>query len=746
MGSLPREKAGVGSAVNDTTRQMGGALGVAIIGSVVSSVYAAHISDLAGRLRADGRRRSTTARGSLGGALEVGGEPRRRGRRRSSSRSRTASSTRSAAACASARVVILGAAFVAWRFLPARAHDPLAVDVADERAADAAAVAVPVGGRLMTADRRRDRRRSGRPAPAKRGRPRRADADEAILDGRRSSCSPRPAWPGCRWTSSPSAPASARRRSTAAGTPRRRSILDALRTTTTPIPAPDEGTVRDDLFAYTDAVVERFGAGPRLRRAAPPDRGQLLRRAAARVARRVPARPPGDDPRLILQRGIERGELAGRHRRRPRRRRHPRAVLLPPPAHRRARRRGLRPPPRRVRPALTPLSGRSASAAPRAPRRVRLAAAVRHVGSTAGAVELDGVAVDLPQHGRVLAVPAHGERHRRRRPDRQAVGLEVGAAPRVGDAAGQQHRAAGQAPLDGGDGADAVGRPAGTATPGAAGARSGRRRRRRAALAGRGQHDRRGVERGVDVPARARRRRRGPRRRRRRRGVGAASSELAQPHELAERRGGTRRDRRRASAARPAARRSGPRRPPRPRARRAARARLARSASATQPARRGVGARQPRRQRPRRPAVVGEGDASPTCGGRSAARPSRRRRGRCPGSARRPAAGAVSRSGRVNAQAIGSGESLATSTTRAPAAVGDRPHPLDRVAARHAQPGLEDRGARAAGSGARRARRPACASGRRRRRASRAAADPSHGSTAPHGGHVGAPAPGRARR
>ena len=40
MGSLPREKAGVGSAVNDTTRQMGGALGVAIIGSIVASAYA----------------------------------------------------------------------------------------------------------------------------------------------------------------------------------------------------------------------------------------------------------------------------------------------------------------------------------------------------------------------------------------------------------------------------------------------------------------------------------------------------------------------------------------------------------------------------------------------------------------------------------------------------------------------------------------------------------------------------------
>jgi EmrB/QacA subfamily drug resistance transporter len=39
MGSLPRAKAGVGSAVNDTTRQMGGALGVALIGSLLSTRY-----------------------------------------------------------------------------------------------------------------------------------------------------------------------------------------------------------------------------------------------------------------------------------------------------------------------------------------------------------------------------------------------------------------------------------------------------------------------------------------------------------------------------------------------------------------------------------------------------------------------------------------------------------------------------------------------------------------------------------
>jgi EmrB/QacA subfamily drug resistance transporter len=45
MGSLPRHKAGVGSAVNDTTRQIGGALGVAILGSLLASTYASSLGD-----------------------------------------------------------------------------------------------------------------------------------------------------------------------------------------------------------------------------------------------------------------------------------------------------------------------------------------------------------------------------------------------------------------------------------------------------------------------------------------------------------------------------------------------------------------------------------------------------------------------------------------------------------------------------------------------------------------------------
>jgi len=43
MGSLPREKAGVGSAMNDTTRQTGGAVGVAVLGSILASRYRAAV-------------------------------------------------------------------------------------------------------------------------------------------------------------------------------------------------------------------------------------------------------------------------------------------------------------------------------------------------------------------------------------------------------------------------------------------------------------------------------------------------------------------------------------------------------------------------------------------------------------------------------------------------------------------------------------------------------------------------------
>jgi EmrB/QacA subfamily drug resistance transporter len=48
MGSLPPAKAGIGSAVNDTTRELGGTLGVAVIGSVFSSLYIRSLDDAGG--------------------------------------------------------------------------------------------------------------------------------------------------------------------------------------------------------------------------------------------------------------------------------------------------------------------------------------------------------------------------------------------------------------------------------------------------------------------------------------------------------------------------------------------------------------------------------------------------------------------------------------------------------------------------------------------------------------------------
>ena len=70
MGSLPLAKAGVGSAVNDTTRQVGGALGVAIVGSVVSSVYGTKIADFFAGKPAP-KAAVDAAKNSLGGAYAV---------------------------------------------------------------------------------------------------------------------------------------------------------------------------------------------------------------------------------------------------------------------------------------------------------------------------------------------------------------------------------------------------------------------------------------------------------------------------------------------------------------------------------------------------------------------------------------------------------------------------------------------------------------------------------------------------
>ncbi len=71
MSSVPLGRAGVGSAMNDTTRELGGALGVAVLGSVVTSRYTSGLSSVIAALPEQAR---GIADSGLSGALAVGGQ------------------------------------------------------------------------------------------------------------------------------------------------------------------------------------------------------------------------------------------------------------------------------------------------------------------------------------------------------------------------------------------------------------------------------------------------------------------------------------------------------------------------------------------------------------------------------------------------------------------------------------------------------------------------------------------------
>jgi hypothetical protein len=72
MGAVSNRQAGIGSAVNDATRLLGGTLGVAIIGSVFASLYGTRLADrLPAHLPAQ---LSTAAHQSIGEALSLAGQ------------------------------------------------------------------------------------------------------------------------------------------------------------------------------------------------------------------------------------------------------------------------------------------------------------------------------------------------------------------------------------------------------------------------------------------------------------------------------------------------------------------------------------------------------------------------------------------------------------------------------------------------------------------------------------------------
>jgi len=69
MGAIPEANAGVGSAMNDVTRQVAGALGVAIIGSVTNAVFTDRMSGAVAALPPD---LASAASDSVGAATNIG--------------------------------------------------------------------------------------------------------------------------------------------------------------------------------------------------------------------------------------------------------------------------------------------------------------------------------------------------------------------------------------------------------------------------------------------------------------------------------------------------------------------------------------------------------------------------------------------------------------------------------------------------------------------------------------------------
>ncbi len=116
MGAIPRDKAGAGSAVNNTIRQIGGALGVAILGSVLSTAYRGRLGSSVDVLP-EGLRHDAAE--SIGGTYAVLGAAGPAADRLQQAASDAFVHAMHVTALAAALVALLGSVIV-WVFLPGR--------------------------------------------------------------------------------------------------------------------------------------------------------------------------------------------------------------------------------------------------------------------------------------------------------------------------------------------------------------------------------------------------------------------------------------------------------------------------------------------------------------------------------------------------------------------------------------------------------------------------------------------------
>jgi EmrB/QacA subfamily drug resistance transporter len=119
MGSLPLAKAGVGSAMNDTTRQIGGALGVAILGSILASSYGSAMESVVASLPPQA---AEIAGDSVGGAMAVAAQAGAAGAPLAEAAAVAFVGGMESAVWVAAGVAMLGA-IVTFLWLPARGAD-----------------------------------------------------------------------------------------------------------------------------------------------------------------------------------------------------------------------------------------------------------------------------------------------------------------------------------------------------------------------------------------------------------------------------------------------------------------------------------------------------------------------------------------------------------------------------------------------------------------------------------------------
>jgi EmrB/QacA subfamily drug resistance transporter len=116
MASMPLRKAGVGSAVNDTTRELGGALGVAVLGSIAISHYSSALNET---VRNAPPEVMAAASKSVGAAVQISGQLGSFGVDLSRA-ARVAFTEAMDSTFIIAAGVSLVAAAVVWRYLPHR--------------------------------------------------------------------------------------------------------------------------------------------------------------------------------------------------------------------------------------------------------------------------------------------------------------------------------------------------------------------------------------------------------------------------------------------------------------------------------------------------------------------------------------------------------------------------------------------------------------------------------------------------